>query len=183
MVSRFWTAALMALVVTVGAERAVSQSQNVPVIVNRLLESVCVPYVRTGDMVGAVRAAEALGYRQVDGRSHLLLDRSVPSGQVLLVRSQGGGVMLGQAYHIGHCVIGVEEGTVAAVADAADTHLEALRLSRILDETGRNNAHTDVVVWMDTNPAADVQASAIRGANFSPGAELALIFSVDPHGR
>jgi len=164
---------LILLWTTWGPAPAVAQSMNVREIVHSVMGDVCVPYARDGDIAKAVRAAEALGYRVIQERSALLLDRDPPAGSVELYRRHYGTVMLDLSDGRGLCAVGVNEGGPSSMGEAAEPHMRALGLEPVIDvRNGR--ATTDIVVWR----GGATQLVIARSPHFTPGSELTLSFVV-----
>lgn len=164
--------ALAALMAT-GAAPAAAQSMNVRAIIDDVMGEVCLPYARTGDIAAAVRAAEGLGYAPVEGQGALLPDRDPPAGLMRLTRRHGGTVTLELGSGRGQCAVGVNEGAVSTMAEAAGPHLQVLGLAPVLDDRG-GAATTDIVVWR----GGTTQVVISRSPHFPPGSELVLAFVV-----
>lgn len=164
---------LLLLSATAIASPAPAQSMNVRRIIDSVMGEVCAPYARDGDIAGAVRAAEALGYRVIEERSALLLDRDPPGGLVHLYRQHAGTVILSLSYGRGLCSVGIHEGSAYTMGEAAEPHMRALGLEPVLDARERV-ATTDILVW----EGGTTQLVISRSPHFTPGSELVLSFVV-----
>lgn len=152
---------------------APAQSMNVRRIVDSVMGDVCAPYARDGDIARAVRAAEGLGYRVVEDRSALLLDRDPPSGLAHLYRQHAGTVSLSLSYGRGLCAVGIAEGSAATMGEAAEPHMRALGLEPVRDVRERAPT-TDIVVWKGGTTQLVISPSP----HHTPGSELVLSFVV-----
>ena len=166
-------ALLLLLSAMATASPAPAQSMNVRQIVEGVMREVCAPYARDGDIAKAVRAAEGLGYRVIQERSALLLDRDPPGGLMHLYRQHSGTVIVSLDDGRGLCAVGVAEGSASTMGEAAEPHMRALGLEPVLDVRERVST-TDIVVWK----GGTTQLVITRSPHHTPGSELVLSFVV-----
>lgn len=153
--------ALLSAAATAGP--AAAQSMNVRVIVQTVTAEVCAPFARRADVAAAIQNAERLGYRVIESGG----DRR---RAVTLFRQHHGTIRVSLSDGQGLCSIGVEEGTVAQVAAAAEPGLKALNLVPAIDDREGRPA---LSVWR----GAALQAVIGPSPHHRPGVEL--ILSVD----
>ncbi|MGQ2991477.1 MAG: hypothetical protein ACT6RD_04255 [Brevundimonas sp.] len=140
------------------APTAQAQSVNVRAVTDEVLSAVCGPFARAPDVEAARSAAQGLGYA--------VTAQDPPRALTLTGRRQGE-VRLSLIYGRGLCALGLAEGSVRTVAEAAAAHLEALGLSPVVsDPTGR----PALVVWR----GPDLQAVIAASPHHRPGVELVL---------
>lgn len=122
-----------------------AQSMNVPMIVHEAVTDVCGPWMRGGDLAGAVKAAMALGYRPAALTDGDAFDPDAPPSMVILDgRSRHIGVMTLVDGPRSLCAVDMAEATVARILSAADLLLEEIGLELALDRSDQSPA---VVVW------------------------------------
>ena len=160
---RFFLTAMM--VCAVGSAQA--QSMNIPEIVETTLNEVCGPWMQTGDRGGAVRAAEALGYRTFDLNSGRPADAAAPPSRILAdgsLRHRGQIVLIESRDRV--CSVDMAEATPGQISELAADTLTAMGMERVLD---RREGGVQVVVWAGENRQA-----VIAPSTQSSGAALTL---------
>lgn len=163
--------ALAAVFFVVAASPVSAQSMNVRLITERVAGEICPHLIRDGDMYAAIGAAERFGYAVMD-----YLPTSVRWGaadlqpdpiEVELERSHQGTVRLRNQHGLRVCSVGIHEGDIARIAEAAEPHLRALGMEPVIDERLGPLA---LSVWR--GPTS--QAVISRSTEFRPGSELVI---------
>lgn len=144
---RFTLLSLITLMTAAGpASPGSAQSMNVAMIVHEVTTEVCGPWLRGGDMAGAVKAALALGYRPVGGEDREGFDPDAPPTSLMLDgRARHIGVMTLISGSRSVCSVDMAEATVARILSAADLRLEEMGFELALDRTNQTPA---LAVWI-----------------------------------
>ena len=150
---------------------AQAQSMNVRAITDDVLREICVPFARDRDMWAALGAAERLGYAVTShdpiGLRLGAADAQPPPRGVVLFRRHRGTVRLSMDYGRGLCGVGIEEGTVRTMAEAAGPHLRTLGMAPVVEVV---DERPSVSVWR----APGLQVVIAGSLHHRPGTELVL---------
>ncbi len=149
---------------------AAAQSMNPAQIAHDVMTHVCGPFADHLDRDRAVAAAEAQGYRVLEG-GQPAGEVQTRAGKVVLWRSHYGTISLLRRSNFAACSVGVIEGGVGSVARGAEQGLRDLGLSPVLDE---REAPVPVMVWRGRGR----QAVIVQTGHFGAGTEL--IVTIDP---
>lgn len=165
------TLSLSIIAVLIFGGVAQAQSMNVRAITDDVLRDVCGPFSRDRDMWAALGAAERLGYSVMSHDPVNLrigaADAQPPPRGLVLFRRHRGTVRLSMDYGRGLCGVGIEEGTVRTVVEAAGPHLRGLGLEPVFEAVDERPA---VSVWRGSGLQVVIAASL----HHRPGVELVL---------
>lgn len=162
--------ALAALALGAGSA-AQAQSMNVPLITERVVRDICGPFIDTGDMWPAIAAAGRAGYGTVHVRPpHIRIgaaDAQPEPVEIELRGAHAGTLRMRDEHGLLVCSVGVHEGGVGQIAEAAGPHLRALGYAPVLDD--RSGALA-LSVWR----GGARQVLIAPSTEFRPGAELVM---------
>ena len=161
-------AVMLALAAPAGAS---AQSMNTRQIVDEVMGEVCRPLADRDSLWAAVRAAERLGYSIASVEPVTVrigaANRQPELRAVTLARRHHGTVRVSRDYDHVLCSVGIEEGAVGRIAQAAEPHLRALGLAPVIDQ---RDGDLPLSVWRGDQ----AQAVIARSPHHRPGVELIL---------
>ncbi|MBU1347823.1 MAG: hypothetical protein KKA16_12865 [Alphaproteobacteria bacterium] len=156
---------------------AAAQSMNVPGIVRDVMGQICAPYAEDGNIIQAIAAARALGYRPEGHWADHPIAPNDPPHDISLTRRHHGTVTLAKNYNRGLCAVGIAEGGPSNMGPAAEPFLRALGMEPVVDI--RDEQPLDMFVWRGTGRQVVIAASP----RFTPGSELVLSFDTNRRRR
>ncbi|WP_296814707.1 hypothetical protein [Brevundimonas sp.] len=163
---------VLAALLAAAPASAPAQSMNVRLITEQVVRDICGPFIQTGDMWPSIAAAERAGYAVMqvwpDDIRIGAADLQPTPTEIEMRGSHAGTIRMSARRDRLTCSVGIAEGGVRTIAEAAEPHLRALGLDPVLDEREPPLA---VSVWR----GGDAMALIAPSSEFRPGSELALI--------
>ena len=144
-----------------------AQSMNVRAITQTVTRDICGPFIRSGDMWAAIGAAQAAGYGVERISPSAIQPGPTDPVEVELQGSHAGVVRMRDRNGLRVCSVGINEGSVATIAEVAGPWLGALGMTPEVDQ---REGPLAISIWRGD----DLRAVISRSTEFRPGSELVI---------